>query len=152
MYPRASNTESAMATKSSQKFASTTDLTFMKSVSGYFYEPGIGKKRVLILCKQLKKFGGSVSELFDECVTHIVMSRTGKVEKLLKHLKVDEVGDSVDIVDADWLSACFLACEICDVSPYLMVKKSPTCSSIAEIKTDDNVSEINDSYLLVTFL
>ena len=113
-----------MATKKSpQKADPNAELDFMKGVTAFFYEAGIGKKRIAILCKQLRKFGGSVLGTFNDRVTHVVMSKTGKLDKLLKSLNIDKFDDLVEIVDADWLSACFLSCKLCDVSPYLMKKK-----------------------------
>lgn len=137
------------AQKSPHKDNSNPDLTYMKGVQAFFHEAGIGKKRVAILCKQLRKFGGSISESFNDHVTHIIMSKTGKVDKLLKVLKLETVDDSVDIVNADWLSACFLSCKLCDVSPYLMQKKNAVQISSAKIEAGDDVSGVECSIMKI---
>ena len=119
-----------MATRNSPgKAAPNTDLNYMKGVKAFFYEAGIGQKRVAILCKQLKKFGGSVSDVCDDQVTHIVMSKTKTIEKLLQFLKIKTIGESVKIVNADWLSACFLNCNLCNVTPYFIQEKESVQSS-----------------------
>jgi len=119
-----------MATRNSPgKADPNSDLNYMKGVTAFFYEAGIGKKRVAILCKQLKKFGGLVSDVCDDQVTHIIMSKTKTIDKLLQFLKIKSLGESVKIVDADWLSACFLNCNLCSVTPYFIQEKGSMQSS-----------------------
>ena len=125
--------------RSPQKADPSRDLNFMNGVTAFFYEAGIGKKRVAILCKQLKKFGGSISELFNKQVTHIVMSKTRTLDKLLQMLKIKEVDESVEIIDADWLSACFMDCKLCDVTPYLIKPKEPMQKSYSKEKAEVHV-------------
>ena len=127
------------AKKSPQKIDPNRDLNFMNGVTAFFYEAGIGKKRITILCKQLKKFGGSVSELFNGQVTHIVMSKTKTLDKLLQMLKIKEVDESVEIIDADWLSACFINCKLCDVTPYLIKAKQSMQKSNSREKAEVHV-------------
>ena len=122
------------AKKSPQKADPSADLNFMTGITAFFYEAGIGKKRVVILCRQLQKFGGAVSKMFTEQVTHIVMSKSRTLDKLLSMLKVGKIDESVEIVDADWLSACFLHCKLCDVTPYLIREKESL--KISNSRTD----------------
>ena len=95
-------------------------LRFMDGIKAYFYEPGIGKTRISILCRQLKKYCGMVATNFDSNVTHIIMSKNAKIDRLLKTIKVSTIDESIEVLDADWLSACFMECKQCDASPYLI--------------------------------
>ena len=102
------------------------NLNFMDGVNAFVFEPGIGKKRVEILCKQLLRYGGKKSAKFTKDVTHIIVSKNTKIAKLCKSLGVDKIKDSIIVLDADWLSACYMEGRKCNVVSYLLQMKTDT--------------------------
>ena len=118
-----------MASRKECSGSGSYQFQFMDGVCAYFYEPGIGKKRVEILCRQLKKFGGTVLSQYGDNITHIIISKSLKIEKLYKALKIENISESVKVLDADWLSACFFACKKCDYTTYEIAKASSAKSN-----------------------
>ncbi|XP_065071348.1 DNA polymerase lambda-like isoform X1 [Rhopilema esculentum] len=130
-----------MASKKKCSSPGSNQFQFMDGVCAYFFEPGIGKKRVEILCRQLEKFGGTVVSQYGDNITHIITSKSLKIEKLFKALKIDNISESVKVLDADWLSACFFACKKCDYSPYEMIKASSAKSDETLVDETIEVAE-----------
>ena len=94
---------------------------FLNGVLAVVLEQGLGKARKKILSKQLEANGGGVAmSVKDVRVTHVLVGNTVKYSRLTQLLKVDSIPENVDVVCADWLSACLVAGDKLNSAPYIL--------------------------------
>ena len=91
---------------------------FLKGVKALIIEQKIGKARKEILKKQLEKRGGIVLNQFTEDVNYVIADGSLKYDRILKILKLNSIPDHVQVVQAEWLSACIIAEELLSNMTY----------------------------------
>lgn len=94
--------------------------TFLTGMRVLVIEQKIGRARREILKKQLEKRGGVVVDRFTEEVTHVIADGSLKYAKIVKLLKSSStcVPDHVQVVQAEWLSACIIAEDLLSTVTY----------------------------------
>ena len=103
---------------------------FLKDINAVVVEKGLGKTRTSLLIKQLLRHGGCNHEYIKQSTTHILVDRTMKIEKLCLILKLKNIPTHVQVVNADWLSACLSEGKVKDYEGFLI------SSSVTKQETD----------------
>ena len=108
---------------------------FLAGVKAIIVEHGLGKTRASVLSKQLEKYGGSVHKNLNSTTGYIIISKTFNLKRLHKILKIKELPDHAKVVDADWLSSCFMSGKLCSETSYIIKDQT-------EDKVETKIEEI----------
>ena len=101
----------------------------LETIRAYIHSVGLGKARVQILKNQLLARKGRILDSLTGEATHVIVGSKVTHTKLLQALQMEELPSDVQVVSADWLSACFVQDSIVPVGPYLVAKSTPKPSS-----------------------
>lgn len=101
------------------------DSESLEAVRAYIHSVGLGKARVQILKNQLLARKGRILDSLTGEATHVIVGGKVTHTKLLQALKMEELPSHVQVVSADWLSACFVQDSVIPVGPYLVDKSTP---------------------------
>lgn len=129
------------------------DDQYLKGCVVFIVEQGLGKTRAGILSKQVEVHGGCVvktTPTLDD-LTHIVVSeKMTSLDKVCKILKVSAVPTCVEVVKADWLSACLVAGQRLEAMPYF-IRSAPDPTKVrkrqsTEIEAESvKIAKLDDS-------
>lgn len=98
----------------------STDDHYLCGVRAVIVEPGMGKGRARILCRQLQVNGGTVEPSVSDTTTHLLVGNNVRRSRLPVLLGITELPSSVRVVRADWLSLCLIRGERLRESEYVV--------------------------------
>lgn len=99
--------------------------TSLEDVRAYIHGVGLGKARIQILKNQLLARKGRLLDSLTSDTTHVIVGGKMTHTKLLQALNLEELPSHLQVVSADWLSACFVQGSVVPVDPYLVAKTTP---------------------------
>lgn len=79
---------------------------WLKPVTAYVLQAGIGQARAEIFHKQIVQNGGVVHNQLSSEVTHIIVAEDMDCNRALRLLKLTKLPPGLQLVKASWLSAC----------------------------------------------
>lgn len=79
---------------------------WLKPVTAYVLQAGIGQARAEIFHKQIVQNGGVVHSQLSSEVTHIIVAEDMDCNRALRLLKLTKLPPGLQLVKASWLSAC----------------------------------------------
>jgi len=79
---------------------------WMKPVTAYVLQAGIGQARVEIFHKQIVQNGGVVHSQLSSEVTHVIVAEDMDCDRAFRLLKLAKLPSGLQLVKASWLSAC----------------------------------------------
>ncbi|NXI56583.1 DPOLL polymerase, partial [Chloroceryle aenea] len=79
---------------------------WLKPVTVYVLQAGIGQARVEIFHKQIVQNGGTVHNQLSSEVTHVIVAEDMDCDRAFRLLKLSKLPSGLQIVKASWLSAC----------------------------------------------
>ncbi|NXL28739.1 DPOLL polymerase, partial [Glaucidium brasilianum] len=79
---------------------------WLKPVTAYVLQAGIGQARAEIFHKQIVHNGGVVHNQLSSEVTHVIVAEDMKCDRALRLLKLTKLPSGLQLVKASWLSAC----------------------------------------------
>ncbi|NXX16550.1 DPOLL polymerase, partial [Podargus strigoides] len=79
---------------------------WLKPVTAYVLQAGIGQARAEIFHKQIVQNGGVVHNQLSSEVTHIVVAEDMDCDRAFRLLKLTKLPSGLQLVKASWLSAC----------------------------------------------
>ena len=123
---------------------------YLRGVRAVILEPGLGKGRTRILCKQLERRGGSVEPSVCAITSHVLVGGNVRRSRLPVLLGGAEVPAGVRVVRADWLSACLtrgerLREEDYEVPQETLSKTPPTSAGSSPSKAGTGAEVVKDS-------
>lgn len=114
---------------------------FLCGVRAVVLEPGLGKGRTRILCKQLETRGGRLESSISDATTHLLVGNSVRRSRLPVLLGAAEVPPGVRVVRADWLSSCLARGEWLREEEYEVplenISRAPTSASNSPSKAED---------------
>ena len=119
-------------------------------------EDGIGKARFSIFEKQLLKHGANLEKRISNKITHILVSKKLRKDKLMKILKLRDIGSELNVLDVEWVSQCLVKGCYANEAPYRQFKderkpgdvntnKDSDTNKVAGLKKNVNSSEYQAS-------
>ena len=114
-------------------------------------EDGIGKARCSIFEKQLLKHGANLEKRISDKITHILVSKKLRKDKLLKILKLRHIGSELNVLDVEWVSQCLVKGCFANEDPYRQFKDERTPGDVNTNensdanKVDDLKKDVNSS-------
>ncbi|NXL92869.1 DPOLL polymerase, partial [Alectura lathami] len=91
---------------------------WLKPVTAYVLQAGIGQARAEIFRKQIIHNGGRVRSRLSSEVTHVVVAEDMDCPRALRLLKLARLPSGVRLVKASWLSACIRDQELLSTAGY----------------------------------
>ncbi|NXI41876.1 DPOLL polymerase, partial [Galbula dea] len=79
---------------------------WLKPVTAYVLQAGIGQARTEIFHKQIVQNGGVVHSQLSSEVTHIIVAEDMDCSRAFRLLKLTKLSSGLQLVKASWLSAC----------------------------------------------
>lgn len=79
---------------------------WLKPVTAFVLQAGIGQARVEIFHKQIVQNGGVVHNQLSSEVTHVIVAEDMDCERAFRLLKLTRLPSGLQLVKASWLSAC----------------------------------------------
>ncbi|NXF60703.1 DPOLL polymerase, partial [Ciccaba nigrolineata] len=79
---------------------------WLKPVTAYVLQAGIGQARAEIFHKQIIHNGGVVHKQLSSEVTHVIVAEDMNCDRALRLLKLTKLPSGLQLVKASWLSAC----------------------------------------------
>ncbi|KAK2530571.1 Poll [Columba guinea] len=79
---------------------------WLKPVTAYVLQAGIGQARAEIFHKQIVQNGGVIHNQLSSEVTHIIVAEDMDCNRALRLLKLTKLPPGLQLVKASWLSAC----------------------------------------------
>ncbi|NWQ92781.1 DPOLL polymerase, partial [Burhinus bistriatus] len=79
---------------------------WLKPVTAYVLQAGIGQARVEIFHKQIVQNGGVVHNQLSSEVTHVIVAEDMDCDRAFRLLKLTKLPSGLQLVKASWLSAC----------------------------------------------
>ncbi|XP_010152386.1 PREDICTED: DNA polymerase lambda [Eurypyga helias] len=79
---------------------------WLKPVTTYVLQAGIGQARVEIFHKQIVQNGGVVHNQLSSEVTHVIVAEDMDCDRAFRLLKLTKLPSGLQLVKASWLSAC----------------------------------------------
>ncbi|XP_009875636.1 PREDICTED: DNA polymerase lambda [Apaloderma vittatum] len=79
---------------------------WLKPVTAYVLQAGIGQARAEIFNKQIVQNGGVVCKQLSSEVTHVIMAEDMDCDRAFRLLKLTKLPSGLQLVKASWLSAC----------------------------------------------
>ncbi|NXY87964.1 DPOLL polymerase, partial [Alcedo cyanopectus] len=79
---------------------------WLKPVTAYVLQAGIGQARVEIFHKQIVQNGGAVHNQLSSGVTHVIVAEDMDCDRAFRLLKLTKLPSGLQLVKASWLSAC----------------------------------------------
>ncbi|KAM6265327.1 DNA polymerase lambda isoform 2-T3 [Spheniscus humboldti] len=79
---------------------------WLKPVTAFVLQAGIGQARVEIFHKQIVQNGGVVHNQLSSEVTHVIVAEDMDCERAFRLLKLTRLPSRLQLVKASWLSAC----------------------------------------------
>ena len=134
----------------SSSWAAMSADQYLRGVRAVILEPGLGKGRTRILCKQLERRGGSVEPSVCASTSHLLVGGNVRRSRLPVLLGGAEVPAGVRVVRADWLSACLtrgerLREEDFEVPQETLSKTPPTSAGSSPSKAGTGAEGVKDS-------
>ncbi|XP_067995598.1 DNA polymerase lambda isoform X3 [Melanerpes formicivorus] len=79
---------------------------WLKPVTAYVLQAGIGQARAKIFHEQIAQNGGAVHTQLSSEVTHVVVAEDMDCDRALRLLRLTKIPPGLQLVKASWLSAC----------------------------------------------
>ncbi|NXJ73527.1 DPOLL polymerase, partial [Trogon melanurus] len=79
---------------------------WLKPVTAYVLQAGVGQARAEIFHKQIVQNGGVVCKQLSSEVTHVIMAEDMDCDRAFRLLKLTKLPSGLQLVKASWLSAC----------------------------------------------
>ncbi|NXN59437.1 DPOLL polymerase, partial [Rynchops niger] len=79
---------------------------WLKPVTAYVLQAGIGQARAEIFHKQIIQNGGAVCNQLSSEVTHVIVAEDMDCDRAFRLLKLTKLPSGLQLVKASWLSAC----------------------------------------------
>lgn len=79
---------------------------WLKPVTAYVLQAGIGQARAEIFHKQIVQNGGVVHSQLSLEVTHVIVAEDMDCDRAFRLLKLTKLPSGLQLVKASWLSAC----------------------------------------------
>ncbi|KAM7102402.1 DNA polymerase lambda isoform 3-T6 [Ciconia maguari] len=79
---------------------------WLKPVTAYVLQAGIGQTRVQIFHKQIVQNGGVVHNQLSSEVTHVIVAEDMDCDRAFRLLKLTKLPSGLQLLKASWLSAC----------------------------------------------
>ncbi|XP_061856904.1 DNA polymerase lambda isoform X2 [Colius striatus] len=79
---------------------------WLKPVTAYVLQAGVGQARAEIFHKQVVQNGGAVCHRLSSDVTHVIVAEDMDCERAFRLLKLTKLPSGLQLVKASWLSAC----------------------------------------------
>uniref|UniRef100_A0A8C8EEI1 DNA polymerase lambda n=1 Tax=Otus sunia TaxID=257818 RepID=A0A8C8EEI1_9STRI len=94
---------------------------WLKPVTAYVLQAGIGQARAEIFHKQIVHNGGVVHKQLSSEVTHIIVAEDMNCDRALRLLKLTKLPSGLQLVKASWLSACIRDQKLLSTAGYGVV-------------------------------
>ncbi|XP_074763699.1 DNA polymerase lambda isoform X2 [Athene noctua] len=91
---------------SKEEGTETPEAEWLKPVTAYVLQAGIGQARAEIFHKQIVHNGGVVHNQLSSEVTHVIVAEDMNCDRALRLLKLTKLPSGLQLVKASWLSAC----------------------------------------------
>ncbi|NWX50578.1 DPOLL polymerase, partial [Steatornis caripensis] len=91
---------------------------WMKPVTAYVLQAGIGQARAEIFHKQIVQNGGVVHNHLSLEVTHVIVAEDMACDRAFRLLKLTKLPSGLQLVKASWLSACIRDQKLLSTSGY----------------------------------
>ncbi|NXV40279.1 DPOLL polymerase, partial [Uria aalge] len=83
-----------------------SEAEWLKPVTAYVLQAGIGQTRAEIFHKQIVQNGGVVRNQLSSEVTHVIVAEDMDCDRAFRLLKLTKLPSGLQLVKASWLSAC----------------------------------------------
>nr|XP_005023247.3 DNA polymerase lambda isoform X1 [Anas platyrhynchos] len=91
---------------------------WLKPVTAYVLQAGIGQARAEIFRKQIVQNGGHVCDHLSSEVTHVIVAEDMDCDRSFRLLKLAKLPSGLQLVKASWLSACIRDQELLSTTGY----------------------------------
>ncbi|NWU99508.1 DPOLL polymerase, partial [Upupa epops] len=91
---------------------------WLKSVTAYVLQAGIGQARTEIFRKQIVQNGGVVHNQLSSEVTHVIVAEDMDGDRAFRLLELTKLPSGLQLVKASWLSACIRDQKLLSTSGY----------------------------------
>ncbi|NXH13258.1 DPOLL polymerase, partial [Bucco capensis] len=91
---------------------------WLKPVTAYVLQAGIGQARTKIFHKQIVQNGGIVQNHLSSEVTHIIVAEDMDCDRAFRLLKLTKLPSGLQLVKASWLSACIRDQKLLNTAGY----------------------------------
>lgn len=91
---------------------------WLKPVTAYVLQAGIGQARAEIFRKQIVQNGGHVCDHLSSEVTHVIVAEDMDCDRSFRLLKLAKLPSGLQLVKASWLSACLRDQELLSTTGY----------------------------------
>ncbi|NXJ90807.1 DPOLL polymerase, partial [Corythaixoides concolor] len=91
---------------------------WLKPVSAYVLQAGIGQARAEIFHKQIVQNGGVIHNQLSREVTHVIVAEDMDCDRAFRLLKLSKLPSGLQLVKASWLSACIRDQKLLNTTGY----------------------------------
>ncbi|KAK4821517.1 hypothetical protein QYF61_021920, partial [Mycteria americana] len=91
---------------------------WLKPVTAYVLQAGIGQARVQIFHKQIVQNGGVVHNQLSSEVTHVIVAEDMDCDRAFRLLKLTKLPSGLQLLKASWLSACIREQKLLSTTGY----------------------------------
>ncbi|XP_026707062.1 DNA polymerase lambda isoform X1 [Athene cunicularia] len=103
---------------SKEEGTETPEAEWLKPVTAYVLQAGIGQARAEIFHKQIVHNGGVVHNQLSSEVTHVIVAEDMNCDRALRLLKLTKLPSGLQLVKASWLSACIRDQKLLSTASY----------------------------------
>ncbi|XP_069467733.1 DNA polymerase lambda isoform X1 [Ambystoma mexicanum] len=120
-FPKVKRKQESLQKVDQQKKLKEEDVVkddWLKPLTVYVIQAGIGRARTEIFQKQVIQNGGKVCSSFSSEVTHIIVDEGMDCDRAFRILKVDKIPPETQLVKSAWLSLCIKENKMVDTTGY----------------------------------
>lgn len=92
---------------------------FLNGLKFHFITKKLVKAQHKILVEKIRRFGGTVSDRFDEDTTHVLFPCVVDYQAGLRSLKTTPI-ETVQLVSIDWLPACIAERKVIPTTQFVV--------------------------------
>ncbi|XP_033005730.1 DNA polymerase lambda isoform X3 [Lacerta agilis] len=112
------DSQKAVPSKVLKEETKNEQAAWLKPITAYVLQAGIGQARAEIFRQQIVQNGGSVCSQLSPDVTHVIVDEGMDCDRAFRLLKLAKLPQGLQLVKASWLSSCIAAQQILKTTGY----------------------------------